>query len=84
MDNKRDQASSTEERAASTKAHPGSERERDEQRDNAGPQYRGEGWQAADQDADEPEVTMTGHDAGELDDDLETDVKARPRAPDDK
>jgi hypothetical protein len=51
MANQRDKNASPD-TTGSDAAHPGSERERDEQRDDAGPQYGGAAWREADQRGD--------------------------------
>jgi hypothetical protein len=48
MPDQRDKTTS-QETASSKGAHPGSERARDEQRDDAGPQYGGGAWREADE-----------------------------------
>jgi hypothetical protein len=50
MSNQHDKTTSEE--PASPTAHPGSERTRDEQRDDAGPQYGGGPWKEADRRGD--------------------------------
>jgi hypothetical protein len=59
--------------------HPGSERERDAQRNDAGPQYGGEPWDAADRRGDDERF---GHARNDAADPLQASATKPPKEPD--